>query len=82
MKSLKKELKEKLQKDKEHEAHHDVRDTLVEKAAENAKIDIPEAMINTEVDRMMQEFEQRLQAQGMNLEMYYQFSGQDEACNA
>ncbi|MCM3759743.1 trigger factor [Alkalihalobacillus oceani] len=75
---LKKELKDKLQKDKEHEAHHEIRDTLVEKAAENATIDIPEAMITTEVDRMMQEFEQRLQMQGMNLEMYYQFSGQDE----
>src|SRR5690606_2771365 len=33
---------------------------------------------NTELDRMMQEFEQRLQMQGMNLELYTQFSGQDE----
>ncbi len=74
---LKKELKDKLQKDKEHEADHEIRDTLVEKAAENATIDIPEAMVNTEVDRMLQEFEQRLQMQGMNLDMYYQFSGQD-----
>lgn len=78
LEELKAELKEKLQQDKESEAHNDVRDTLVEKAAENAKIDIPEAMVNTEVDRMMQEFDQRLQAQGMNLDLYYQFSGQDE----
>ena len=35
-------------------------------------------MIETEMDRMMQEFEQRLQMQGMNLELYFQFSGQDE----
>lgn len=35
-------------------------------------------MINTEVDRMVQEFGQRLQMQGMNLELYFQFSGQDE----
>ncbi|WP_100405026.1 trigger factor [Bacillus solitudinis] len=74
---LKKELKDKLQKDREHEAEHEVRDTLVEKAAENATIDLPQSMITTEVDRMLQEFEQRLQTQGMNLEMYYQFSGQD-----
>ncbi|MBE6183829.1 MAG: trigger factor, partial [Bacillus sp. (in: Bacteria)] len=40
---------------------------------------IPEAMINTEVNRMLQEFEQNLGAQGLNLELYYQFSGQDEA---
>ena len=30
------------------------------------------------LDRMVQEFEQRLQMQGMNLELYFQFSGQDE----
>ena len=36
-------------------------------------------MVSTEVDRMVQEFEQRLQAQGLNLEMYAQFSGQDES---
>ena len=35
-------------------------------------------MIDTELDRMMKEFEQRLQMQGMNLELYFQFSGQDE----
>ena len=36
-------------------------------------------MVATEVDRMVQEFGQRLQMQGMTLELYYQFSGQDEA---
>ncbi|MCK0473557.1 trigger factor [Halalkalibacter sp. APA_J-10(15)] len=76
---LKASLKEKLQKDKEHQADHQVRDALVQQASENATIDVPEAMVNSEVDRMLQEFEQRLQAQGMNLEMYFQFSGQDEA---
>ncbi|GAE30192.1 trigger factor [Alkalihalobacillus hemicellulosilyticus] len=76
---LKASLKEKLQKDKEHQAEHQVRDALVQQASENATIDVPEAMVNSEVDRMLQEFEQRLQAQGMNLEMYFQFSGQDEA---
>ncbi|ADC48663.1 trigger factor [Alkalihalophilus pseudofirmus OF4] len=75
---LKKEIKDKLQKEKEQAADTEIRDTLVEKAAENATVDIPEAMVTTETDRMLQEFEQRLQMQGMNLEMYYQFAGQDE----
>ncbi|WP_332629233.1 trigger factor [Halalkalibacter flavus] len=78
LEELKTQLKDKLQKDKDHQAEHAVRDTLVQKAADNATIDIPEAMVTTEVDRMLQEFEQRLQAQGMNLEMYFQFSGQNE----
>lgn len=77
------ELKEKIKKDlthsKEHAAEHALEDAVVAKAAENAEMDIPEAMINTEVNRMLQEFEQNLGAQGLNLELYYQFSGQDEA---
>ncbi|MGO4888606.1 trigger factor [Anaerobacillus sp. MEB173] len=75
---LKQNIKDKLTTQKEHEADHNKRDTLVEKAAENATIDIPEAMIKTETDRMLEEFGQRLQMQGMNLDMYYQFAGTDE----
>jgi trigger factor len=76
--ALKADIKEKMIQDKTTQADHNKRDTLVEKAAENATIDIPQSMIDTEVDRMFEEFGQRLQAQGLNLEMYYQFSGQDE----
>ncbi|MCM3455390.1 trigger factor [Heyndrickxia oleronia] len=75
---LKEKTKANLEHSKEHEAEHAVQDAVVEKATENAEMDIPEAMITTEVDRMMQEFAQRLQMQGMNLELYFQFSGQDE----
>ena len=64
-------------KKKKHEAEHKVRDEVVELAAANAEIDIPEAMIDTELDRMVREFEQRLSQQGMNLELYYQFTGTD-----
>ncbi|MEK5426947.1 trigger factor [Cytobacillus sp. FSL R7-0680] len=77
--ALKEKTKKQLVDSKNHEAEHHVRDSVVEKAAENTTIDIPAAMVDTELDRMMQEFEQRLQMQGMNLELYYQFSGQDES---
>ena len=76
---LKEKIKTRLENDKKHQAEHSDRDTVVEKASENATIDIPSAMVDTEIDRMMSEFEQRLQMQGMNLELYFQFSGQDEA---
>ncbi|MBA4537471.1 trigger factor [Bacillus aquiflavi] len=76
---LKEKVKNRLQENKNHEAEHHIRDTVIEKATENAEIDIPPVMITTEVDRMMKEFEQRLQMQGMNMDLYYQFSGQDEA---
>ncbi|MGE7918470.1 trigger factor [Viridibacillus sp. NPDC093762] len=77
--ALRTKLKEKTAADKATASETALRDELVEKAATNASMDIPEAMINTEIDRMMQEFTQRLQMQGMNLDLYYQFSGQDEA---
>lgn len=41
-------------------------------------MNIPQAMVDSELDRMMQEFEQRLQMQGLSLDMYAQFTGQDE----
>jgi trigger factor len=75
---LKEKIQNRLKDQKEHEAEHHVRDTVVEQAAANAEVDIPEVMIETEINRMMQEFEQRLQMQGMNLELYFQFSGQDQ----
>ncbi|MEI4769384.1 trigger factor [Psychrobacillus sp. FJAT-51614] len=76
--ALRAKLKEVTAEEKKQLAAQTLRDTLVEAAAENATIDIPEAMIQTETDRMLQEFGQRLQQQGMNLDLYYQFSGQDE----
>ncbi|MFD1735996.1 trigger factor [Bacillus salitolerans] len=76
---LKAKTKAQLEESKKQEAENMLKDSLVEKAAENAEVNIPEAMIKTEQDRMIREFEQRLQMQGMNLDLYFQFSGQDEA---
>jgi trigger factor len=76
--ALKEKIKTRLENSKKHEAEHHLRDTVVEKAAANAEVEIPDVMVNSEVNRMLQEFEQRLQMQGMNLELYFQFSGQDE----
>lgn len=76
---LRTKLKEKTATEKAAAADTALRDELVEKASNNAKIDIPNAMIETEIDRMMQEYDQNLQMQGLNLDLFYQFSGQDEA---
>jgi trigger factor len=76
--ALRTKLKEKTAEDKKTAAETAVKDELVEKAADNATIDIPQAMIDAEVDRMLNDFTQRLTSQGMNLDLYYQFSGQDE----
>ena len=76
--ALRTKLKERTAEEKKNASEAALKDDLVEKAAENATIDIPQAMIDAEVDRMMNDFAQRLQSQGMNLDLYFQFSGQDE----
>jgi trigger factor len=76
--ALKEKIKSRLEHDKKHQEEHRIQDTVVEKATAASEIDVPEIMFENEVDRMLQEFEQRLQMQGMNLELYFQFSGQNE----
>ncbi|BAQ11614.1 trigger factor [Bacillus sp. OxB-1] len=76
--ALRVKLKEKTVEEKKAASDTSLRDDLVEAAARNAEVDIPEVMVETEVNRMMDEFAQRLQMQGMNLDLYFQFSGQDE----
>ncbi|PAD68826.1 trigger factor [Bacillus sp. 7586-K] len=78
LEELKAQTRTRLEEAKKTEAENHLRDTLVEKAAEGVEVDIPQALIDNEISRMMQEFEQRLQMQGMNLDLYFQFSGQDE----
>ncbi|MEJ9280518.1 trigger factor [Ureibacillus thermosphaericus] len=75
---LRNKIKEQLAEQKKNEAESTLRDELVEKAAENAEMEIPEAMIHNEIHRMIDEFAQRLQMQGISLDLYYQFSGQTE----
>ena len=50
-------------------------EAVVAKVVENATMEVPEPMITAEVRRMADEFSQRIQAQGLSLEQYFQFTG-------
>ncbi|WP_042146209.1 trigger factor [Paucisalibacillus sp. EB02] len=76
--ALKTKKREQLESEKKQSADNAKREDLINKATDNAEVDVPEVMVESELDRMMREFEQRLQMQGMTLDLYYQFSGQDE----
>lgn len=78
LEALKKKTRERLEEEKVREADTSKRESLIEQASDNAEVEIPEAMVTSEMDRMVKEFEQRLQGQGMTMDMYYQFSGTDE----
>ena len=47
----------------------------MDKVIENAEMDIPQAMIDSEADYMLNDYAQRLQYQGLSLEQYMQFTG-------
>jgi trigger factor len=74
--ALRAKLKERTAEEKKNAAETALRDELVETAAANATIDVPHAMVHNEEHRMIDDFSRRLESQGMNLDLYYQFSGQ------
>ncbi len=74
----KEDLVKQLHSRKEKDNELAIESSVIEKAAASAEVEIPEPMIATETDRMVEEFGNRLRMQGMNLELYYQFSGQNE----
>lgn len=73
---VKAKVTEDLKAYKEQEKDFELRESLVVQASENAKMEIPEAMVESEQQRMLQEYEQRLAQQGLNLELFEQISGQ------
>ncbi|MGD6769571.1 trigger factor [Staphylococcus arlettae] len=75
----KENTRKRLAEQKETDAENAQKEEAINKAANNTTVDIPEGMVNTELDRMVQEFGQRMQQQGLNLETYFQISGQDES---
>ncbi|WP_088068390.1 trigger factor [Gottfriedia luciferensis] len=78
LEDLKAKIKTDLEESKKAQAEGSLRDALVQKAAENAEVEIPEVMFESQVDRMVKDFEQRIAQQGLNLELYYQFTGTKE----
>ncbi|HDG5650903.1 TPA: trigger factor [Staphylococcus aureus] len=70
--------RKRLAEQKATDAENVEKEEAITKATDNTTIDIPEAMVNTELDRMVSEFAQRIQQQGLDLQTYFQISGQDE----
>ena len=75
MDAYKESLVSQLKERKANEAKVKKEDEAMEKIIEAAKMDIPEAMINTQVNRMAEDFARRLQQQGLSIEQYFQYTG-------
>ena len=71
----KESLKKNLQEQKENEAKRTKEDEAIQKIIDKSKMDIPEAMIETQCETMIEEFAQRIAQSGLSMEQYLQFSG-------
>ncbi len=69
------DVKAKIKEQKTAEGKEKQEDQAVEQAVANATMEIPEAMINTQVRQMTEDFARRIQSQGLTLEQYFQFTG-------
>lgn len=77
LEEYKADIKEKIRSRKKEEANTERENKLVDMAVENAQMDIPDAMVEEQVQQMTEEFAQRLSYQGLSMEQYLQFSGMD-----
>ena len=78
MADLKADVTKKLEEANTARSEREFEEAVITAVAGNAKVEIPQVMIDKEVDNMVRNLEQRLQYQGLNLEQYFQFTGTDE----
>ncbi len=71
------DVRKKLEEHAQHHADHDVEDALMDKVVEKMTAEIPQVMFDNRVNEMMMDLEQRLAPQGITMDMYCQFTGQD-----
>ena len=71
----KEHVKTNLEDKKADEAKRAKEDAAVDKAIENAQMDIPEAMLMTQCRQMLDDFSRRMQSQGLSMDQYFQFTG-------
>lgn len=71
----KEDLKKTIGERKANEAKNKKEAEAIDKIIENAKMDIPSAMVDTQVRQMAEDFSRRLQQQGLSVEQYFQFTG-------
>ena len=70
------EVRAKLEKQAEDKADAAFENAVIEKVDENAEIDIPQAMIEDQIDNMLRDMEMRMMYQGMKLDDYFKYTGQ------
>lgn len=76
--ALRKQLEENIRAHKTHHAEDHYIDALLDTAIKNMKVEIPNAMIEEEINRMIKQYDENLRMQGITLEQFYKFTNSDE----
>ena len=77
LEEYKKDVAQKIRERKENEAKAKKQSEALAEAVKNAEMDIPEAMVEEQAARMLDEFSQRIGQQGLSIDQYMQFTGMD-----
>lgn len=75
LEEYKEDLKKSIAQRKESEGREKQEDEAVEQAVKNSQYELPEAMIETQVSQMAEDFSRRIKSQGLTMEQYFQFTG-------
>lgn len=75
LEEYKADVRKNLEEKKADAAKRAKEDAAVDKAIENASMEIPDAMLDTQVEQMLDDFARRIQSQGLNMDQYMQFTG-------
>lgn len=75
MDEYRKSVRERLEKAAADRVKSETENAVIDKVCEECKVEIPEAMINDQTERMVQDFAQRLQYQGLDIQSYMQYTG-------
>lgn len=75
LEELQKSVKEKLSAAGKERAKHETEENVINAVCDATEIDIPEAMINSQIDKMIRDFDMQMRYQGLNIEQYMQYTG-------
>ena len=78
LEELKNSIKEKLDTENTEKAKYETEEEAIKVVCDNTKLDIPNGMIELEIDNMVKDMENRLSYQGLNLNQYLQIMGKTE----
>lgn len=79
LEELKNSIREKIEEQNTAKAKYEMEEEAIKTVCDNVKLDIPSGMIETEIDNMVRDIEQRLMYQGLKLDQYLKMMNKTEA---